>query len=408
MVSEHIVHSIPPTFDENSRVLVLGSIPSPKSREMQFNYGHPQNRFWRVLARIANEPVPSTNERKRDFCLRHHIALWDVLAECDIEGASDASIKNAKPNNLKIITDAARIEAVFCTGAKAHDLYRRLECEQTCGLPATKLPSTSPANAACSLEKLVEAYGVIFEHEHVWTPPTLDVPRVVELERQIDADGTSLAELMDRAGTALAKRVSDIIDDIVAGTYSNNTIAFPRRDNEGRKPTVTFLCGSGNNGGDGWVAAEKLIDNDIEINMVTYRTPDEIRAQPAHDAAVRAIEALESAKASVLVNPNEETLASVLGKSHVIVDCILGTGFDAHEVKEPYRSWISLANNTKSAVKLACDVPSGVSAQHGSSAHERFIADETITMIAPKPGLSAEECGTVRMAPLAYIEPYFS
>ncbi len=267
MVSEHIVHSIPPTFDENSRVLVLGSIPSPKSREMQFNYGHPQNRFWRVLARIANEPVPSTNERKRDFCLRHHIALWDVLAECDIEGASDASIKNAKPNNLKIITDAARIEAVFCTGAKAHDLYRRLECEQTCGLPATKLPSTSPANAACSLEKLVEAYGVIFEHEHVWTPPTLDVPRVVELERQIDADGTSLAELMDRAGTALAKRVSDIIDDIVAGTYSNNTIAFPRRDNEGRKPTVTFLCGSGNNGGDGWVAAEKLIDNDIEITI---------------------------------------------------------------------------------------------------------------------------------------------
>ena len=97
MVSEHIVHSIPPTFDENSRVLVLGSIPSPKSRETQFNYGHPQNRFWRVLAKIAQEPVPSTNERKRDFCLRHHIALWDVLAECDIEGASDASIRRCSP-----------------------------------------------------------------------------------------------------------------------------------------------------------------------------------------------------------------------------------------------------------------------------------------------------------------------
>ena len=408
MVSEHIVHSIPPTFDENSRVLVLGSIPSPKSREMQFNYGHPQNRFWRVLARIAQEPVPSTNERKRDFCLRHHIALWDVLAECDIEGASDASIRNAKANDLAIITDVANIEAVFCTGAKAHDLYRRLGCEQMCGLPAVKLPSTSPANAACSFEQLVEAYGVIFEHEHEWTPPTLDVPRVVELEQQIDADGTSLAELMDRAGTALAKRVSDIIDGIVGGTYPKSSIAFPRLDNEGQKPTVTFLCGSGNNGGDGWVAAENLVTHDVEVNVITYRTPDEIRAQPAHDAAVRALEALKLAGASALINPDEETLASILGKSHVIVDCILGTGFDAHEVKEPYRSWIRLANDTETAVKLACDVPSGVSAQHGSSANERFIADETITMIAPKPGLSAEECGTVRVAPLAYIEPYFS
>ncbi len=408
MVSEHIVHSIPPTFDENSRVLVLGSIPSPKSREIQFNYGHPQNRFWRVLARIAQEPVPSTNERKRDFCLRHHIALWDVLAECDIEGASDASIRNAKANDLTIITDAANIEAVFCTGAKAHDLYRRLGCEQMCGLTATKLPSTSPANAACSLKKLVEAYGVILDHEHEWTPPTLDVPRVVELERQIDADGTSLAELMDRAGTALAKRVSDIIDGISTGTYPKNSIAFPCVDDDGQKPSVTFLCGSGNNGGDGWVAAEILVTHDVEVNVITYRTPDEIRAQPAHDAAVRALEALKLAGASVLVSPDEETLASILGKSHVIVDCILGTGFDANEVKEPYRSWIRLANDTEAAVKLACDVPSGVSAQHGSSAHERFIADETITMIAPKPGLAAKECGNVRVAPLAYIEPYFS
>ena len=148
--------------------------------------------------------------------------------------------------------------------------------------------------------------------------------------------------------------------------------------------------------------------HDVEVNVITYRTPDEIRAQPAHDAAVRALEALKLAGASALINPDEETLASILGKSHVIVDCILGTGFDANEVKEPYRSWIRLANDTETAVKLACDVPSGVSAQHGSSAHERFIADETITMIAPKPGLSAEECGTVRVAPLAYIEPYFS
>lgn len=161
---ERLTHSIPPTFDDKSRVLVLGSFPSPKSREQGFNYGHPQNRFWRVLATLAQEDVPEGTEARRDFCLRHGIALWDVIAECDIEGASDTSIRNARPNQLSLITRTAPIEAVFCTGAKAHELYRRLGCERECGLPATRLPSTSPANAACSFERLVEAYAAIFEH----------------------------------------------------------------------------------------------------------------------------------------------------------------------------------------------------------------------------------------------------
>lgn len=161
---EHLAHTIPPTFDESSRVLVLGSFPSPKSREFAYNYGHPQNRFWRVLAALAGEEVPQTVEERKAFCLRWGIALWDVVAECDIEGASDASIRNAVPNKLSLITRAAPIEAVFCTGAKAHDLYRRLGCEAECGLSATRLPSTSPANAACSFERLVAAYATIFEH----------------------------------------------------------------------------------------------------------------------------------------------------------------------------------------------------------------------------------------------------
>lgn len=164
---EHLVHTIPPTYDKHSRVLVLGSFPSPKSREGQFNYGHPQNRFWRVLSDLAGEELPASNEEKRAFCLRHGIALWDVVAECDIVGASDASIRNAKPNRLSLITRTSPIVAVFCTGAKAHQLYNRLGCEQECGLPATRLPSTSPANAACSYQRLKEAYVAIFEAAHV-------------------------------------------------------------------------------------------------------------------------------------------------------------------------------------------------------------------------------------------------
>jgi len=435
MPLEHIVHSIPPTYDERSRVLVLGSIPSPKSRETNYNYGHPQNRFWRVLAQIAGEPAPATNDRKRDFCLRHHIALWDVVAECDIEGASDSSIRNAQANDLTLITESAPIEAVFCTGAKSHDLYRRLGCEGACGIPAVKLPSTSPANAACSFEALVEAYSQVFEHTHEFEPPVLAVARVVELEQQIAASGTSLAELMDRAGTALAKRIRDLVDEIASGAaVCTDGAPSGNSADASRAPMthVTIMCGSGNNGGDGWVAAELLARESIPVVVIAFRHPDELRAQPARDAAARSLGALMSHGGQllhgddalplgedgrlprtplVLVDPSEPMYDAVFERSGIIVDAILGTGFDAGTVKEPYCSWIRHANGIEGAVKLACDVASGVSAQHGNSAqqaNERFLADETLTMIARKPGLSSAECGTVRVAPLAYIEPFLA
>lgn len=154
---QHIRHTIEPVFDGCSRVLVLGTMPSPKSREVGFYYGHPQNRFWRVMGALFNEPLPATNQERTALLLRHHVALWDVLASCDIKGASDASIANAVPNDLSRILDAAPIEQVFCTGATSARLYAKL-CEPQTGIPAVKLPSTSPANAAWSLPRLIEAY----------------------------------------------------------------------------------------------------------------------------------------------------------------------------------------------------------------------------------------------------------
>jgi hypoxanthine-DNA glycosylase len=177
----HVIHQIPPTYDSESRVLVLGSVPSPKSREVGFNYGHPQNRFWRVLAALAGEELPLTTDERRAFCLRHRIALWDVVAECDIVGASDASIRDPKPNPLTQITHYAPIEAIFCTGAKAHALYRRL-CEKEVGMRAVRLPSTSPANAACSMERLLAAYAEIFEHTG-----TVDAAQLARVTHASDA-----------------------------------------------------------------------------------------------------------------------------------------------------------------------------------------------------------------------------
>lgn len=152
-----IEHSIDPIFDARSRLLMLGTMPSPKSREQGFFYGHPQNRFWKVLAAVFSASVPKSIPEKRAFLLEHRIALWDVLASCEIAGASDASIRNPKPNDLRRILDRAPIERIFCTGAKAAQLYRRL-CEPTTGIPCLQLPSTSPANAAMRLDDLIEVY----------------------------------------------------------------------------------------------------------------------------------------------------------------------------------------------------------------------------------------------------------
>lgn len=153
-------HTIPPVWFPDSRVLILGSFPSPKSREQAFFYGHPQNRFWRVMAGVFGEAVPATVEEKIDLLRRHRLALWDVIASCEIEGASDASVRAAIPNDLTPILAGAPITAICTTGGTAHRLYTR-HLEGVTGLAALALPSTSPANARMSLDALVEAYGIL-------------------------------------------------------------------------------------------------------------------------------------------------------------------------------------------------------------------------------------------------------
>ena len=158
-----VTHEFDAFFDEDSRVLILGTIPSPKSREQGFYYGHPQNRFWKVLADVLDEEFPQTVEERKGFLKRNHIALWDVLESCEIKGASDVSIRNARPNDMNRILQAADIRAIFATGAKAAQLYKKL-CFPECGVEAVRLPSTSPANCGCSYEKLREAYSQICDY----------------------------------------------------------------------------------------------------------------------------------------------------------------------------------------------------------------------------------------------------
>lgn len=154
------VHPIAPVFDKNSKVLILGSFPSVRSREEGFFYGHPQNRFWKVTSRIFGEELPVTIEEKKAFLIRNHIALWDVIGSCEIDGSSDSSIRDVTVNDLSVILDVADIRAIFLNGKKAEQYYLKylfpiLKRDAVC------LPSTSPANAAWNLDKLADAWKII-------------------------------------------------------------------------------------------------------------------------------------------------------------------------------------------------------------------------------------------------------
>ena len=160
MRQEHTIGSL---FDEKSKVLILGSFPSVKSREQGFFYGHPQNRFWKVLSAILCELLPKTIDEKRTMLIKNNIALWDVIASCDILGSSDSSIKNVIPNDISKILDTADIKAIFTNGRTSFNLYNKYILPKTDVKPIY-LPSTSPANAAFSVEKLIDEWKIIKEY----------------------------------------------------------------------------------------------------------------------------------------------------------------------------------------------------------------------------------------------------
>ncbi|MBQ8982539.1 MAG: DNA-deoxyinosine glycosylase [Lachnospiraceae bacterium] len=159
---ERIVHPIPPLYNEDSRVLILGSFPSVKSREAQFFYGHPQNRFWKVVSGILGEELPTTVPEKKAMLFAHKIALWDVIQSCDITGSSDSSIRNVVPNDLREILDHSQVERIFVNGKIAEKYYIRYT-EPVLGRKAICLLSTSPANAAWSIDRLMEEWGQIID-----------------------------------------------------------------------------------------------------------------------------------------------------------------------------------------------------------------------------------------------------
>ena len=157
---DRIIHPFGPLFNESSRILILGSFPSVKSRKQQFFYGHPQNRFWKVLAALYQQDVPVTVDQKKALILENHLALWDSVASCVITGSSDASIREVRANDLSVILDNSAVRKIFCNGRTAWLLYEKHILPVT-GREAVCLPSTSPANAQWTLDRLIDAWSVI-------------------------------------------------------------------------------------------------------------------------------------------------------------------------------------------------------------------------------------------------------
>ena len=160
MDTKNIIHPFPPLFDKDSRTLILGSFPSVKSRENMFFYGHPQNRFWKVISAIFDEDVPITVDEKKQLILNHKLALWDSIHSCRITGSSDSSVKDVVPNDIGIIINNSSVDRIFCNGALSYKMYSKYIFPLT-NIEAVKLPSTSPANAAYSLESLVSEWSKI-------------------------------------------------------------------------------------------------------------------------------------------------------------------------------------------------------------------------------------------------------
>jgi len=157
-----VEHPFDPLFSRESQVLILGSFPSIRSRQQQFFYGHPQNRFWKVIAALFEEPVPVTLQQKKELILRNRLALWDSIASCEITGSSDASIRNVQANDLRVILDQCPVRQIFCNGQKSQEMFDR-HIRPVIGREAICLPSTSPANAQWNLERLVQAWSVVRE-----------------------------------------------------------------------------------------------------------------------------------------------------------------------------------------------------------------------------------------------------
>ena len=345
-----LTHPWGPEYDKNSKLLILGTFPSPKSREMGFPYGHPQNAFWKTVAASLGVPEPPYEaEARRNFVHEHGIALWDVFKSVDIDGASDASIHDGKPNKFREIIEGSEISAVFTAGRTGTDAFNRL-CAGEAGMRAVYLPSTSPANrktqASPEYEYRWSLIGKLLRGELVSSAGMKELDR-----KTIEEKGVPSLVLMERAALACV------------GALKKKT------------GKIICVCGAGNNGGDGFAVGRllRLAGKDSAILFIGDR--NKMSGETKRQALI----------AENYGVPVFENDPSALKGFTAIVDALFGIGL-VREVSGIYLDTIKAVNKSGAFV-LSVDVPSGISADTGEALGGAVQADETVTFAFGKIGL---------------------
>jgi len=359
---EKLTHPWGPEYGKDSKLLILGTFPSPKSREMGYYYGHPQNMFWRSLAASLGAPEPPYDKdaRKR-FVREHGVALWDVFKTVAIDGASDASIHDAEPNDFQKILAESDIKTIFTTGRTGTEAFNRL-CSEKAGKRAVYLPSPSPANrrtqATPEYEQRWSLIGKLLRGELVSSAGMKELDR-----RTIEEKGVPSLVLMERAALATASALK-------AG-------ALAERAGEGGK--VVCVCGAGNNGGDGFAVARLLRLEGFGSEILFIGDKNKMSDETKRQALIA-----ENYGVPLLSGD-----LSAIRAPAIIVDALFGIGL-VRELSGIYLDAVRAMNKARrvGAYVLSVDVPSGLSADTGEALGGAVTADETVTFAFCKPGLT--------------------
>ena len=415
-------HPWKPEYSKNSKLLILGTFPSPKSREMGYYYGHPQNAFWKTLTESLGAPeLPYDVEARQRFVREHGIALWDVFKSVDIDGAADASIHDAEPNVFREMIAGSDISAVFTTGRTGTDAFNRL-CSGEAGMRAIYLPSTSPANRrtqkGSEYEQRWALIGKLLRGELVSSAGMKELDR-----KTIEEKGVPSMVLMERAALAAVDilkagvlagrckadaaadmgRVEVQTDRNKAGSPADrrrgNIPAGRNRAEAGGSEKVLCVCGAGNNGGDGFAVARLLRLVGLESRILFIGDRAKMSAETKQQAHIA-----ESYGVPVIEND-----LTVIDMSEVIVDALFGIGL-VRELSGIYLDTVRAINKAKKdgAYVLSIDIPSGISADTGEALGGAVEADETVTFAFNKIGLTigkgAEHAGKVRVVDIGIYQ----
>jgi len=399
-----LTHPWAPEYTRDSKLLILGTFPSPKSREMGYYYGHPQNAFWKSVAASLGEPEPPYDvEARQRFVREHGIALWDVFRSVDIDGAADASIRDAEPNTFREIIAKSDIKTIFTTGRTGTEAFNRL-CSGEAGMHAVYLPSTSPANRRTQgtpdYERRWALIGKLLRGELVSSAGMKELDR-----KTIEEKGVPSLVLMERAALAVVDRlrVGGVIAGrtleapaggldtgrVSAGTYNFDTAKLCQ--NYTSPPTHPFpcqprkvlcVCGAGNNGGDGFAVARLLRLSGAESSVLFIGDRNNMSEETRQQALI-------AANYGVPIIENDP--AAIKG-ADIIVDALFGIGL-TRELSSIYLDTVQAICKARKAgaYVIAVDVPSGISADTGEALGGAVTADETVTFAFCKIGLTIGE-----------------